>query len=98
MKTASRSGALPNIEAVYTAVTGRGPETFGRRTGAEVLVSCPSPSHPDRHPSCSLNATKGAFYCHACGAKGGILDLPVVGGVAGDRVDSFVFIETRRVK
>jgi 5S rRNA maturation endonuclease (ribonuclease M5) len=28
--------------------------------------------HPDSRPSLSLNAQKGLFYCHACGAKGNL--------------------------
>lgn len=43
---------------------GRGGKSWRR-------VLCPF--HRDRHPSLSVNAESGGFYCFACGAKGGDL-------------------------
>ena len=33
------------------------------------------PFHHDRHPSLSVNAAKGLFCCHACDAKGGLVEF-----------------------
>jgi hypothetical protein len=33
------------------------------------------PWHHDRRPSLSVNARTGLFYCHACGAKGGLVEF-----------------------
>lgn len=32
-----------------------------------VLIRCPAPDHPDRHPSCSVNLDSGRARCFACG-------------------------------
>lgn len=45
----------------------------GRKRGAEVIFSCPA--HEDLHPSATFNVDKAAWYCFACGAGGGALDL-----------------------
>ena len=38
-------------------------------------------AHSDRSPSCSVSLVKaGAFYCHACGARGGAYDAAVARG------------------
>jgi DNA primase len=34
---------------------------------------CPTPSHEDVHPSCSVFAQR--WVCHGCGAKGDVFDL-----------------------
>ncbi len=36
-------------------------------------VHCPSPTHPDREPSCSVS--EYVWFCHGCGAAGTIYDL-----------------------
>ena len=47
-------------------------------------VSCPTPSHQDREPSCSVD--EHVWYCHGCGAGGSIYDLASAlgGGPTGD--------------
>jgi hypothetical protein len=47
-------------------------------------ISCPSPTHPDVKPSCSV--TDYVWYCHGCGAAGTIYDLASLldGGPTGD--------------
>jgi hypothetical protein len=47
-------------------------------------ISCPSPTHPDVKPSCSV--TDYVWYCHGCGASGTIYDLASLldGGPTGD--------------
>jgi hypothetical protein len=50
------------------------------------FVSCPSPTHPDPHPSCHVGGPDPTlFKCFACGAAGGIYDLAsiVLGGAVG---------------
>ena len=51
-------------------------ETFpGHKTwnGDETSVLCPF--HDDHTPSCSVNAVKGIFLCHACGERGTLREL-----------------------
>ena len=88
--------SFPNIEIVYSAVAGAA-AVFARRSSNEILVACPSRSHEDRHPSCSLNSKKGVFYCHACCIGGGVLDLPIVAGLARDRAEAFSYLRDRRL-
>jgi hypothetical protein len=47
-------------------------------------ISCPSPTHPDVKPSCSV--TDYVWCCHGCGAAGTIYDLASLldGGPTGD--------------
>lgn len=51
----------------------------GRHSGAGWLYSCPSPDHPDRHPSFSVRQDRqGKWWwrCHSqCGTGGDALDL-----------------------
>lgn len=85
----SRSGrqneTLPDIRSVYYEVTGFTVPSSTRRYTNSITVRCPSKDHFDRSPSCSLDFAKGVYYCHACGRGGGVLDLPIVAGVASDR-------------
>jgi len=39
-----------------------------------------SHSHGDRHPSCSVSLTTGAWKCHGCGAYGGAYDAALARG------------------
>lgn len=63
---------------------------FWRLAGIELPmrgnISCPSPSHPDVKPSCSV--TDYVWFCHGCGAKGTIIDLASLldGGPTGDEL------------
>lgn len=41
--------------------------------GDELRACCPF--HDERHPSFSINLNSGAYFCHACEAKGSILDF-----------------------
>jgi hypothetical protein len=80
------------------------PEYFLRLAGITVprggLVSCPSPSHVDRHPSCSVGAEASqGWCCHAgdCGARGAIYDLASVllGGPWGRELRGTAFTRAR---
>jgi hypothetical protein len=59
---------IPIVE-VYEALT-------GREAGCGKL-SCPHRDHADENPLCSLGAD--SFYCHSCGANGGIHQLASAG-------------------
>lgn len=41
--------------------------------GKQGTARCPF--HPDRHPSLSIDETKGLFFCHACEAKGNLVEF-----------------------
>jgi len=44
---------------------------YNPNKSGEQSISCPNKNvHPDRHPSCSLNLTKGVLYCQGCGLSG----------------------------
>jgi hypothetical protein len=51
---------------------------------AEVKVRCfanpDAHAHGDRNASCSVNRERGAYLCHACGAKGGPYDAAIAIG------------------
>lgn len=47
-------------------------EVWLELTGEEI-GRCPHPDHDDQTPSCSVSSEK--WYCHACGARGDIIDL-----------------------
>ncbi|MBI2448458.1 toprim domain-containing protein [Candidatus Microgenomates bacterium] len=34
------------------------------------FITCPNPSHQDRHPSCYLHLDTGSFKCFSCGVSG----------------------------
>jgi CHC2-type zinc finger protein len=57
------------------------------------FISCPSPEHPDRHPSCHVTKDQRGWACFACGAKGGVLDLIVNLGFAADRKEAASWLE-----
>jgi len=58
---------------------------------ARGYFSCPV--HDDRHPSARVQASGRGWRCHACGAKGGVLDLVVALGRARDRAHAAQWIE-----
>lgn len=41
--------------------------------GEETNINCPF--HDDKNPSCSINKSKGLFYCHGCGARGDMIEF-----------------------
>ena len=42
-------------------------------SGPQGMTRCPF--HADHQPSLSLNAEKGVFFCHGCGAQGGLVEF-----------------------
>lgn len=63
----------------------------GREVPAHGLASCPRPDHPDRTPSCNVQAD--VWHCYGCGEGGGVYDLAsaAIGGPTGSalRGDAF---------
>jgi replicative DNA helicase len=59
------------IQAIDAAVLARA----GKPERGETRFRCPSGQHEDRHPSARWNREKGTWWCDACGAGGGALDL-----------------------
>jgi 5S rRNA maturation endonuclease (ribonuclease M5) len=50
----------------------------GQRRGSEITFRCVFPEqhrNRDEHPSASWSCTKRAWFCRACGARGGYIDL-----------------------
>lgn len=88
-------GRLPQIAVVYAEATGHPLEELGRVRGSQTVAPCPAAGHIDRHPSCSINLEKNVFYCHSCGAHGGVLDLWVVAGYAKDRSEAASSLRNR---
>ena len=67
-----RSPRDKRLEAVITrfsALKGKTIDVIPKGSEA-MMCSCPSPSHPDLHPSCSVNLITGAYRCLACGIAG----------------------------
>jgi hypothetical protein len=42
----------------------------GQRSGAEIMMRCPLPGHPDEIPSASYNPQTNLWHCHSCGQDG----------------------------
>jgi hypothetical protein len=69
---------------------------FWRLAGIEVpadgWVSCPSPDHPDVHPSCQVGDYR--WRCRSCGREGTLYDLESVlnGGPTGDALVGEAFL------
>jgi hypothetical protein len=60
-------------------------------------VSCPSPEHPDVHPSCRVRDYR--WRCFSCGQRGTIYDLASLlnGGPAGDALAGDAFVRAAAV-
>ena len=43
--------------------------------GDNYIIQCPSPTHEDKRPSCSVDIATGMFHCFSCGYGGGIHTL-----------------------
>lgn len=59
--------------------------------GEEIKAACPSGTHPDRHPSWSINKESGLHHCFSCGFSGDFAGLVMqVQGVDLDRALQWV--------
>lgn len=61
-------------------------ERQAHKDGAEVRFLCPA--HDDHHPSARWHPEKHTWYCDACGAGGGVVDLAKLLGLYEDRSNS----------
>jgi hypothetical protein len=86
-----------NIMAVYERVAKQ--SSNGIKTRRGILVKCPTGSHKDGSPSCSLNPTKNTFHSFCCAVPGkpsnggGILDLVVFAGAAKTRGEAVTWLK-----
>lgn len=53
------------------------------------------PSHDDQHPSARVQPSGRGARCHACGWRGGILDVAVAVGIGVDRASAARELERR---
>lgn len=63
----------------------------GFRNGA--TIHCPSPDHPDVHPSCTVRGRQGLLHCQSSCGTILPLDLVVAHGRATDRAGAAKFVE-----
>ena len=63
-----------DIVDVYNKWTGKGKIHAGTKRES-IKVSCPNPSHPDKHPSAWLNRDKNVWYCSGCDEGGDVYDI-----------------------
>jgi len=59
------------------------------------LIRCPSPHHRDDHPSARVQPSGRGVRCHACGWRGGVLDVAVAVGLGRDRKSAARALEAR---
>jgi hypothetical protein len=83
MNDATRGMDIPDV---LRLMGGSGADTQG-------FIHCPSPSHPDRNPSCHITPDRRGYKCFACGAQGGVLDIIVNLGFAADRKEAASWLE-----
>ncbi len=69
-----------DIRGYYTALGIDLPAWTQEQASARCFAAPDAHQHEDRHPSCSVNLTTGAFNCHGCGAHGGAYDAALARG------------------
>jgi hypothetical protein len=71
---------------------------IARRPAADKsgMFRCPAPAHDDSRPSARVQPSRKGWVCHACGARGGVLDLAVMLGVGSDRAAAACALEHAR--
>jgi putative DNA primase/helicase len=74
VKVTTESGITDSIDPEFASMVEAAIwQRKARRQGAEVRFLCPA--HEDTHPSARYHPEKHTWYCDACQAGGGILDL-----------------------
>ena len=58
------------------------------RPDRDGFIRCPNPLHLDTHPSARVQSSGSGVRCHACGWRGGLLDVAVALGLAPDRASA----------
>ena len=68
------------VRAYYQALGIALPDRSGAETPTRCFAEPDAHQHQDRSPSCSVNVLSGAFYCHGCGARGGLYHAALAAG------------------
>ena len=61
------------MTGAYLSLYSQDRPELARGSGVERMCSCPSPTHEDRKPSCSVHLDSGKWFCHSCGEGGGVV-------------------------
>lgn len=87
------NASILSIFDACAAATGR----VFRRPQRGTVTKCPL--HDDRTASFSVNEDKGVFRCFAgsCAIQGGVLDVPIVFGIAKDRKEAAKWLAERNL-
>ena len=64
---------IERVKAAVNIADVIGQHTQLKRVGRNQMGQCPFPSHNDKSPSFSVNATEGVYYCFGCGRRGDII-------------------------
>ena len=72
-----------DIRGFYTALGVPLPGWAGANVSVRCFADPEAHARGDRHPSCSVNLTHGAWHCHGCGASGGAYDAAIYQGHSG---------------
>jgi DNA primase len=64
---------IERVKAAVNIADVIGQHTQLKRVGRNQMGQCPFPSHNDKTPSFSVNATEGVYYCHGCGRRGDVI-------------------------
>jgi DNA primase len=64
---------IERVKAAVNIADVIGQHTQLKRSGRNLMAQCPFPSHNDKSPSFSVNATEGLYYCHGCGRRGDVI-------------------------
>lgn len=84
------------IRKVWQAVFGEDVVDVGNRSAYnQYRVSCPF--HTDSRPSCDVDVDKEVFFCRACPAHGGCLDVVVLAGNANTRREAVNWLQRRGI-
>lgn len=82
-RTVRKDSIVDRIEVVDVLRAAGRPEP--NRRG---LMRCPSPTHVDNHASARVQPSGRGVRCHACGWRGGVLDVAVALGIGYDRASA----------
>ena len=84
---------MRDIRTAWKLLFGDDPVAGKRSAPEQHTVLCPF--HRERNPSCDVHFGKNVFACRSCGAAGGVLDLVVQAGDAGDHAEAGRWLRAR---
>lgn len=76
----TRYGLAGDVRGFYARIGVTLPPKSTREATTRCFVDVGAHRRGDRAASCSVNIASGAFYCHACGARGGAYDAAIALG------------------